>query len=216
VNPVIASNRYRSHTCAVLRPEHIGQPAKLAGWVHRKRDHGSLLFIDLRDHYGITQCVFTPNSAAFAAAESVRLESVISVTGNVIERTAENVNPALPTGGVEVKVDGLEVLSTAELLPFQVAGTQDIPEEQRLRYRFLDLRREKIHANIILRSKVIASIRRRMQERPGRSAVEASVDGVDDVVEPVAAASRAAAPRVGPTRAATNIPPRPRKKGKRR
>ena len=165
MNPVIASNRYRSHTCAVLRPEHIGQPAKLAGWVHRKRDHGSLLFIDLRDHYGITQCVFTPNSAAFAAAESVRLESVISVTGNVIERTAENVNPALPTGGVEVKVDGLEVLSTAELLPFQVAGTQDIPEEQRLRYRFLDLRREKIHANIILRSRVIASIRRRMQEQ---------------------------------------------------
>ena len=164
LNP-IASNRYRSHTCAVLRPEHIGQPVKLAGWVHRKRDHGSLLFIDLRDHYGITQCVFTPNSAAFAAAESVRLESVISVSGNVIERTPENVNPALPTGGVEVKVDGLEVLSTAELLPFQVAGTQDIPEEQRLRYRFLDLRREKIHANIILRSKVIASIRRRMQEQ---------------------------------------------------
>ncbi len=103
---MIASNRYRSHTCAVLRPEHIGQPVKLAGWVHRKRDHGSLLFIDLRDHYGITQCVFTPNSAAFAAAESVRLESVISVSGNVIERTPENVNPALPTGGIEVKVDG--------------------------------------------------------------------------------------------------------------
>ena len=128
---MIASNRYRSHTCAVLRPEHIGQPVKLAGWVHRKRDHGSLLFIDLRDHYGITQCVFTPNSAAFSDAESVRLESVISVSGNVIERTSENVNPALPTGGVEVKADALEVLSTAELLPFQVAGTQDIPEEQR-------------------------------------------------------------------------------------
>ena len=159
------SNRYRSHTCAVLRPEHIGQAVRLAGWVHRKRDHGSLLFIDLRDHYGITQCVFTPNSAAFAAAESVRLESVISVSGGVIERTPENVNPALPTGTVEVKVESLELLSAAELLPFQVAGTQEIPEEQRLRYRFLDLRREKIHANIILRSKVIASIRRRMQEQ---------------------------------------------------
>src|SRR3954469_13668119 len=156
---------YRTHTCGALRAADAGKEARLSGWVHRKRDHGSLLFIDLRDHYGITQCVFTPNSAAFAAAESVRLESVISVGGTVIERTPENVNPALPTGGIEVKVEGLEVLSTAELLPFQVAGTQDIPEEQRLRYRFLDLRREKIHANIILRSKVIASIRRRMEEQ---------------------------------------------------
>jgi aspartyl-tRNA synthetase len=161
----VTSNRYRSHTCAVLRPEHISQSVRLAGWVHRKRDHGSLLFIDLRDHYGVTQCVFTPNSAAFAAAEAVRLESVISVSGTVIERTQENINPALPTGGIEVKVESLDVLSTAELLPFQVAGTQEIPEEQRLRYRFLDLRREKIHANIVLRSKVISSIRRRMQEQ---------------------------------------------------
>ena len=161
----MTSNRYRSHTCAVLRPEHISQSVRLAGWVHRKRDHGSLLFIDLRDHYGVTQCVFTPNSAAFAAAEAVRLESVISVSGTVIERTQENINPALPTGGIEVKVESLDVLSTAELLPFQVAGTQEIPEEQRLRYRFLDLRREKIHANIVLRSKVISSIRRRMQEQ---------------------------------------------------
>ena len=158
------SNRYRSATCAALRPEQIDQTVKLAGWVHRKRDHGQLLFIDLRDHYGITQCVFTPNSAAFAGAESVRLESVISVTGKVIGRTEENVNPALPTGRIEVDVEAIEILSTAEQLPFQVAGTQEIPEEQRLRYRFLDLRREKIHANIILRSKIIASIRRRMTE----------------------------------------------------
>jgi aspartyl-tRNA synthetase len=149
----------------VLRPENIGQSVTLAGWVHRKRDHGQLLFIDLRDHYGVTQCVFTPNSAAFAAAESVRLESVISVTGAVVGRTEENVNPALPTGLVEVTVSALDVLSTAETLPFQVAGTQEIPEEQRLRYRFLDLRREKIHANIVLRSKVISSLRRRMQEQ---------------------------------------------------
>ena len=159
------ASRYRSHTCAVLRPENIGQPVKLAGWVHRKRDHGQLLFIDLRDHYGVTQCVFTPNSAAFAAAESVRLESVISVTGTVVGRTAENVNPALPTGLVEVTVEALDVLSTAETLPFQVAGTQEIPEEQRLRFRFLDLRRDKIHANIVLRSKVISSLRGRMQEQ---------------------------------------------------
>ena len=158
------SNRYRSHTCAVLRPEHIGQTVKLAGWVHRKRDHGQLLFIDMRDHYGITQCVFTQSSAAFAGAESVRFESVISVTGKVIGRTDENVNPQLPTGRIEVDIESIEILSTAETLPFQVAGNQEIPEDQRLRYRFLDLRREKLHANIILRSKVIASIRRRMTE----------------------------------------------------
>ncbi len=158
------SKRYRSHTCAVLRPEHIGQAVKLAGWIHRKRDHGGLLFIDLRDHYGVTQCVLTPSSAAFATAESARLESVISVEGRVIGRTDENVNPNLPTGLIEVDVETIEILSGAELLPFQVAGTQEIPEEQRLRYRFLDLRRDKIHANIVLRSKVIASIRRRMTE----------------------------------------------------
>jgi len=162
---VTDSQRYRSHTCAVLRPEHIGQSVKLAGWIHRKRDHGGLLFIDLRDHYGVTQCVLTPSSPAFAPAEAARLESVISVQGNVIGRTDENVNPNLPTGRVEVDVDALETLSAAELLPFQVAGTQEIPEEQRLRFRFLDLRREKLHANIVLRSKVIASIRRRMTEQ---------------------------------------------------
>jgi aspartyl-tRNA synthetase len=159
------SQRYRSHTCAVLRPAHIGQTVKLAGWIHRKRDHGGLLFIDLRDHYGVTQCVLTPSSPAFATAEAARLESVISVEGKVIGRTAENVNPNLPTGSIEVDVEKIEVLSSAELLPFQVAGTQEIPEEQRLRYRFLDLRRDKIHANIILRSKVISSIRRRMTEQ---------------------------------------------------
>src|SRR6476620_3078975 len=161
MNPVNLSNasgRYRTHTCAVPRPEHIGQVVKLAGWIHRKRDHGGLLFIDLRDHYGLTQCVLTPSSQAFPIAESARLETVIG-------RTDENINPNLPTGRGEVDVDAIEILSPAETLPFQVAGTQEIPEEQRLKYRFLDLRREKIHANIILRSKVIASIRRRMQEQ---------------------------------------------------
>jgi aspartyl-tRNA synthetase len=149
----------------MLRPEHVGQHVRLAGWVNRKRDHGQLLFIDLRDHYGVTQCVFTPESAAFKVAEAVRLESVIAVTGRVIARTEENINPALPTGGVEVVVDSIEVLSAAETLPFPVAGTQEIPEEQRLRYRFLDLRREKLHNNIVLRSEVISSIRRRMKEQ---------------------------------------------------
>ena len=158
-------NKYRTHTNHALRPEHVGQDVRLSGWVHRKRDHGQLLFIDLRDHYGITQVVFTPNSDAFKAAESVRPESVISVSGNVLARTNENVNPALPTGRIEVAAKSLDVLSAAETLPFPVAGTQDIPEEQRLRYRFLDLRREKIHDNIVLRSKVISSIRRRMVDQ---------------------------------------------------
>jgi len=159
------SSSYRSHTCTVLRPEHVGQTVRLAGWVNRKRDHGQLLFIDLRDHHGVTQCVFTPDANAFAVAEALRLESVITVKGRVIARTQENINPTLPTGLVEVVVDEIEVLSSAEPLPFQVAGIQDIPEEQRLRYRFLDLRREKLHANIVLRSKVISSIRQRMQDQ---------------------------------------------------
>jgi aspartyl-tRNA synthetase len=156
---------YRTHTCAVLRPEQIGQTVRLAGWVHRKRDHGNLLFIDLRDHYGLTQCVVTPESPAFAIAEGLRNESVISVAGTVVGRTQENVNPNLPTGLIEVDVTAIDVLSAAETLPFQVSGAQEIPEEQRLRYRFLDLRREKIHANVVLRSRVIGSIRRRMQEQ---------------------------------------------------
>jgi aspartyl-tRNA synthetase len=159
------SHTYRTHTCAVLRPGHVGESVRLAGWANRKRDHGQLLFIDLRDHHGITQCVFTPDSPAFKTAETLKLESVIAVAGRVIARTPENINPVLPTGLVEVVVDSVEVLSSAEVLPFQVAGTQDIPEEQRLRYRFLDLRREKLHANVVLRSNVIASIRRRMHEQ---------------------------------------------------
>jgi aspartyl-tRNA synthetase len=159
------ASQYRTHTCDVLRQEHIGETVRLAGWVHRKRDHGQLLFIDLRDHYGVTQCVFTPESPAFRSAEAVKLESVISVSGCVIGRTEENINPTLPTGMIEVAADRLDVLSTAEILPFQVASAQDTPEEQRLRYRFLDLRREKLHRNIVLRSEVITSIRRRMREQ---------------------------------------------------
>jgi aspartyl-tRNA synthetase len=158
-------NRYRTHTNDELRPSCVGRDVRLSGWVHRKRDHGQLLFIDLRDHYGITQVVFTPDSEAFKGAESVRLESVICVAGKVLARVDENINPALPTGEIEVVAQSLEVLSAAEMLPFQVAGAQDTPEDQRLRYRFLDLRREKIHANIVLRSKVISSIRKRMVDQ---------------------------------------------------
>ncbi len=161
----VNGNKYRTHKNDQLRPEHVGQTVRVSGWVHRKRDHGNLLFIDLRDHYGVTQVVFTPDSEAFKAAEAVRLESVITVAGRVIARTEENINPNLPTGRIEVIADRIDVLSAADTLPFQVAGTQDIPEEQRLRYRFLDLRRDKIHSNVVLRSKVISSIRRRMVEQ---------------------------------------------------
>src|SRR5687767_14875562 len=147
---------YRTHTCGELRAADAGTPARVSGWVHRKRDHGNLLFIDLRDHYGVTQAVFTPNSDAFNAAEAVKLESVITVSGKVTARAEENINSTLRTGRIEVVADRLEVLSAAEVLPFQVAGTQEIPEEQRLRFRFLDLRRDRIHGNVVLRSKVIS------------------------------------------------------------
>ncbi len=156
---------YRTTTCGALRLADAGTQTRLSGWVHRKRDHGQLLFIDLRDHYGITQCVIDVSSPLFKAVDALRLESVISVTGTVVERSAETVNPKLPTGEVEVQIKALEVLSEAETLPFPVNTEADYPEDMRLRYRFLDLRREQVHANIVLRAQVIASIRRRMIEQ---------------------------------------------------
>lgn len=155
---------YRSHSCGALRREHIGAEVRLSGWVHRKRDHGQLLFVDLRDHFGLTQCVADVSSAIFPVLEAVRPESVIMVTGKVVARTQETVNPKLATGEVEVSVESVEVLSRAEVLPLQVAGEEDSGEETRLTYRFLDLRRERIHQNIVLRSQVVASIRRRMTD----------------------------------------------------
>jgi len=155
---------YRSHHCAALNTGHIGQTARLSGWVHAKRDHGGLLFIDLRDHFGLTQCVFASGSAAFAAADAVRVESVITVTGTVVERAPGTSNPKLPTGEIELKVERLEVQSGADVLPIQVAGHEHFPDELRLKYRFLDLRREQVHKNIMLRAGVIASFRRRMIE----------------------------------------------------
>ena len=155
------TGEYRSHTCGDLRVSHVGQHVKLSGWVYRKRDHGQLVFLDLRDHYGVTQCVLTSTSGAYDQLQSLKLESVITVEGTVAAREPENVYDRLPTGQVELHVDALVVLSAAEALPFQLAS-DDTPEEQRLRYRFLDLRREKPHANIVLRSQVISTIRELM------------------------------------------------------
>ncbi len=153
---------YRTHHCGALRLADVGAPVRLSGWLHRKRDHGHLLFIDLRDHYGITQAVLEAGSPAFAIAEHVRAESVIRIDGTVVARSPETVNPDLATGEVEVRVASIEVLSAAGELPMPVFGEQDYPEEIRLKYRFLDLRREKMHRNIVLRSEIISSIRRRM------------------------------------------------------
>ena len=155
-------HRYRTHTCGALRQEDAGKEVKIAGWVHRKRDHGNLLFVDLRDQFGITQCVADISSAVFKTLEGVRPESVISVLGKVVPRSAETVNDKLPTGRVELVVKEVAVLSEAAVLPMQVAGDQEYSEEMRLSYRFLDLRRDKMRDNMLLRSKVIASIRRRM------------------------------------------------------
>jgi aspartyl-tRNA synthetase len=155
---------YRSHTCGALRATDVGQTARLSGWVHAKRDHGGLLFIDLRDHYGITQCVFAAGSPMFAQAETVRPESVITVTGEVVVRAVGTVNAKLPTGEMELRVTDLAVQSTSDVLPMQVAGDEKFPEDIRLRYRFIDLRRDKLHRNMMLRSNVITSIRRRMIE----------------------------------------------------
>jgi aspartyl-tRNA synthetase len=157
-------HRYRSHTCGALRRADVGVGARLSGWVHRVRDHGGLLFIDLRDHYGVTQVVADPDSPAFRTAEGVRSEWVIKVDGRVRERPEGTVNPELATGEVELFATEIEVLSPAKELPVPVFGEPDYPEDLRLTYRFLDLRRETLHANIMKRLAIIASIRRRMSE----------------------------------------------------
>jgi aspartyl-tRNA synthetase len=156
---------YRTHTCGALRLADAGRPARLSGWVHRKRDHGQLLFVDLRDHYGLTQCVIDVTSPLFPAADALRLESVVTMTGQIAARSADTINPRLPTGEVELVIAEIEVRSEAETLPFPVNIEAEYPEDMRLAYRFLDLRRERMHANIMLRSNVIASIRRRMIEQ---------------------------------------------------
>ncbi|MAZ98468.1 MAG: aspartate--tRNA ligase [Rhodospirillaceae bacterium] len=158
-------HRYRTHNCNDLRTAHVGNTARLSGWIHRRRDHGQLVFLDLRDHFGITQCVVDVEDETFAIVESVRVESVVTITGRVVRRDDETINERIPTGEVELRIDSFEVQSSADLLPLQVNAEEDSGEENRLRYRFLDLRRERIHNNIVLRSNVISSIRRRMVDR---------------------------------------------------
>ncbi|MCZ8124089.1 MAG: aspartate--tRNA ligase [Magnetospirillum sp.] len=156
---------YRSHTCGQLRASDVGARVRLSGWVHRKRDHGNLLFVDLRDHYGLTQCVLDTESPVFKTVEGFRPESVVTFTGKVVAREPSTVNAKLPTGEIEVRIEEATLQSASEVLPFQVAQEGDYPEDMRLKYRFLDLRTERLHANIVLRSQVIASIRRRMIEQ---------------------------------------------------
>ncbi|MGE3150405.1 MAG: aspartate--tRNA ligase, partial [Pseudorhodoplanes sp.] len=155
---------YRTHNCGALREDQVGGTVRLSGWVHRVRDHGGLLFIDLRDHYGLTQCVADPDSPVFKQAEKVKAEWVIRVDGEVKKRTPETVNEKLPTGHVEVFMTGLEVLSEAKELPLPVFGEPDYPEDTRLTYRFLDLRRDTLHRNVMKRSQIISAIRRRMTD----------------------------------------------------
>ncbi|MCL6229846.1 aspartate--tRNA ligase [Bartonella bilalgolemii] len=157
-------HRYRSHNCAALRKCDMGRQVRLSGWVHRVRDHGGILFIDLRDHFGITQIVVDPNSPAFTIIEKVRSEWVIRVDGEVRARADEVINTALPTGEIEIFAKEVEILSKADELPLPVFGEPDYPEDIRLKYRFLDLRRETMHKNIIRRTEIIASIRRHMQD----------------------------------------------------
>ena len=156
---------YRTHSCGALRQSHAGESVRLSGWVHRKRDHGQLLFVDLRDRFGITQCVIDVSNPLFKQVEALRLESVITVTGPVVERAAETVNEDLPTGKVEVSIQQLALRSAAAMLPLQVNAEEDYGEETRLRYRYLDLRRPKMQDKILLRANVISSIRRRMIEQ---------------------------------------------------
>ena len=158
-------HRYRSHTCGALRESEIDQTVRLSGWCHRIRDHGGLLFIDLRDHYGLTQCVVDPDSAAFRDAEKLRSEWVVRIDGKVRRRPAGTDNPDLPTGMVEIYVSEIEVLGPAGELPLPVFGEQEYPEDIRLKYRFLDLRREKLHQNIMTRGAIVDSMRKRMKEQ---------------------------------------------------
>src|SRR3954469_11565404 len=153
---------YRTHNCGQLRQNDVGQTVRLSGWVNRRRDHGGLIFIDLRDHYGLTQCVIEPDAAAFATVDLARSEWVLTLTGKIVARSPDTVNPDLSTGEIELRIEEASVRGKAEELPLPVFGDMDYPEETRLKYRFLDLRRERLHKNIMLRANIVTSLRRRM------------------------------------------------------
>ena len=157
-------NKYRTHTCSELTIDSSGKDVVLSGWINKKRDHGNLLFIDLRDNYGMTQCIIDKSNDNFKSLEKIQLESVIKINGKVVERAKETINSDLQTGGIEVNINSFEVLGTCKELPMPVFSDQEYAEEIRLKYRFLDLRRKKIHDNIILRSKVISFIRSEMSK----------------------------------------------------
>ena len=158
-------NAYRTHTCQALTSADVGSTVMLSGWINRKRDHGQLLFVDLRDHYGITQCVADSSDSSFSQVEDTRVESVVRIKGKVVKREEETINPNLPTGEIEVRIEQFEVLSHADVLPLQVNSDEDAGEETRLRYRYLDLRRQRPHQNIMLRAQIIQSIRQRMVDQ---------------------------------------------------
>jgi len=157
-------HKYRSHKCGELRKEDAGKTVKLSGWIHSVRDHGGVIFIDLRDHYGLTQIVIDPKCDFYQELDKWRVETVVCFTGRVLERTPETVNPKLATGAIEVAAESMEMLGEADIIPFQVAKEEQAPEAMRLKYRFLDLRRDKLHKNIILRSQVISEIRRKLMD----------------------------------------------------
>ena len=156
-------NKYRSHNCSELSEKEIGKTVHLSGWLHRKRDHGNLLFIDLRDHYGITQCVIETKDKNFKILEKIKPESVILINGEVVKRSDDTQNKELKTGLIEVKIKEFQILSSADELPMPVFGEQEYPEEIRLKYRFIDLRRKEMHDNINLRSKIISFIRSKIK-----------------------------------------------------
>ena len=158
-------DNFRSHNCGELSSKNVEEVVYISGWVNKKRDHGGLLFIDLRDHYGITQCVVNSDNKMFSIIENLKLESVVKISGKVVKRSADTINKNLSTGEIEILSEKIEILNESEQIPFQVATDDDSPEEIRLKYRYVDLRRDKIHKNIILRSKIINSLRSKMINR---------------------------------------------------
>src|SRR5262249_8258397 len=187
-------HRYRSHTCGELRASDVGTEVRLSGWLHNRRDLGGILFIDLRDHYGITQLVARPGTESYETLDKLSKETVVRVDGKVVSRGTENVTPDLPTGEVEIEVGAVEVLGAAAPLPFTINTEDGVNEERRLEYRFLDLRRERMHRNIMLRTSVISAMRQKM-----------SAMGFNEMATPILSAT---SPRAPPTTWSPRVSPR--------